>query len=61
MQGSRKLPSKKVADILNRMAEGGSYRKIGNDTGVMNSTVFSLAKDFPLWAWFKENTRGNAE
>lgn len=52
----KKLPLEKVSQILDRVTEGGSYKKIADATGVHPSTVFDLIKDFPLWAFLRVRT-----
>ena len=50
-----KLPSEKVANVLDLMADGThkGMNTIADLAGVGSNTVMKLAQDFPLWAYYR--------
>lgn len=53
--GRKKLRIEKLSSILDRLTTGESYRTIGLKEDTDPSTVFNIARDFPLWGYFKDH------
>lgn len=53
----KRLTSEKVSKVLDRTTEGGYYKQIADEAGVSPSSVYSILRDFPLWAYFRDKVK----
>lgn len=54
MGKKNKLSSTEIANVLNRMVDGGGYNSVASDTHVAVCSAMEIAKAYPLWDYYRK-------